>query len=116
MLIRFQEWLYRSRRKLATGAVGVITMLFALQVVLGDNGMLTYMKKRAEYRKLLEENAAIQRENERLAQQIKALKTDPQAIEKEAREHLKYARPGEVVYTLPEPRRPPAQPQSAQKK
>jgi cell division protein FtsB len=32
---------------------------------------------------------------------IESLKSDPKAIEKEAREQLRYARPGEVVYTLP---------------
>jgi len=36
-----------------------------------------------------------------MEQEIKALKTDPKAIEKEARERLHYTRPGEVVFALP---------------
>jgi len=35
-----------------------------------------------------------------MEQEIKALKNDPKTIEKEARERLRYARPGEVVYTF----------------
>jgi cell division protein FtsB len=34
------------------------------------------------------------------------LQADPKAIEKEAREQLHYARPGEVVYVEPSPVRP----------
>jgi cell division protein FtsB len=36
--------------------------------------------------------------------------SDPDAIEHEAREKLHYARPGEVIYTLPEPPPQAAQP------
>jgi cell division protein FtsB len=32
---------------------------------------------------------------------IEHLKSDPDAIEREAREKLHYAKPGEVIYTLP---------------
>jgi len=43
----------------------------------------------------------IQEENDRYVQQIKELKTDPKAIEREAREQMHYTRPGEVVYVRP---------------
>jgi cell division protein FtsB len=52
----------------------------------------------------------MQQQNSILEKQIKALKSDPQAIEKEARESLHYARPGEVVYTLPPAARPASPP------
>lgn len=92
--------LHRWRRKLATGGVGLLACLLALHVVLGANGMLAYHKKRTEYRDLQQQIDSIQQENERLSSQIKALKTDPKAIEKEAREQFRYARPGEVVFVL----------------
>ena len=101
------DWLYRSRRKLATAGVALLACLLAVHVVAGANGLFPYQQKRAEYRKLEKEFDQLQIENERLAKQIESLKSDPQAIEKEAREQLRYARPGEVVYTLPNP--PPAQ-------
>jgi cell division protein FtsB len=101
------DWLYRSRRKLATAGVALLACLLAAHVFAGPNGLFPYQQKRAEYRKLEKEVEQLQVENERLAKQIESLKSDPQAIEKEAREQLRYARPGEVVYTLPNP--PPAQ-------
>jgi len=97
------DWLYRSRRKLATAGVALLTCLLAAHVFAGPNGLFPYQQKRAEYRKLEKEVQQLQGENERLAKQIESLKSDPQAIEKEAREQLRYARPGEVVYTLPNP-------------
>ena len=45
--------------------------------------------------------AAADQENARLRVRVEKLKSDPDAIEREAREKLHYARPGEVIYTLP---------------
>ena len=45
----------------------------------------------------------MQQENERYTQQIQGLKTDQKAIEKEAREQMGYAKPGEYVYVPPAP-------------
>jgi len=104
---RATEWFLRSRRKLATAGVALLACLLAVHVVAGPNGLFPYQQKRVEYRKLEKEVQQLQVENERLAKQIESLKSDPQAVEKEAREQLRYARPGEVVYTLPNP--PPAQ-------
>jgi cell division protein FtsB len=50
----------------------------------------------------------LQQENEAYTQEIKALQSDPKAIEKEAREQLHYTRPGEVVYVEPAPTPKPA--------
>ena len=101
-----QQWLYRSRRRLATAAVGLLACIIAYHAVFGPNGMVVYEKKKSEFRQLQRDNDAMQRENERLQQQIKALKSDPATIEKEAREQLRYTRPGEMVYILPEQAKP----------
>lgn len=95
------QWFHRTRRKLATAAVGVLACLLGYHVVFGANGLMVYEQKRSEYRQLEEQNRVIQQQNQELERQIKALKTDPQAIEKEAREQLHYVRSGEVVYTVP---------------
>lgn len=95
------EWLYRSRRRLATSGVGLLAALLAYHVVFGHNGMVAYQQKRAEYKQLEQQIQQLQGENGQLSDRIKALKSDPQAIEKEAREQLRYTRPGEVVYVLP---------------
>jgi cell division protein FtsB len=101
------SWLYSFRRRLGTVAVGMITVWLFIHVMFGANGMVVYKQKRAEYRNLQKELGSLQKENERYNQQIKALKTDSEAIEKEAREQLHYVRPGEVVYVAPAP--PPPQ-------
>ena len=67
----------------------------------GANGMVVYKQKRAEYQELRKRIVQAQQENDRYAQQIQGLKSDQTAIEKEAREQLGYARPGEVVYVQP---------------
>jgi cell division protein FtsB len=50
----------------------------------------------------------LQKENEESANRIKALKSDPRTIEKEARTQFGYTRPGEVIYVSPvPPQKPP---------
>lgn len=95
------ERLYRSRRKAATCGVVVLTSLVAWHVVFGANGLLVYAQKRKEQRELQTQIESLQRQNDLLDKRIKGLKTDPQTIEKEAREKFGYARPGEIIYTLP---------------
>ncbi|MGH9505198.1 MAG: FtsB family cell division protein [Terriglobales bacterium] len=100
-------WLYHSRRRLATVGVAVATVWLFLHVMFGANGMVVYRQKSAEYQALRHEIDLLQKENDHYTAQINALQTDPKTIEKEAREQLHYARPGEVVYVSPAP--PPIQ-------
>jgi cell division protein FtsB len=99
--------LYRARRRLATSGVALVTVWLFLHVMFGANGMVVYRQKRAEYQSLSHEIDDLQKENDRYTTQIKALQTDPETIEKEAREQLHYTRPGEVVFVSPAP--PPVQ-------
>ena len=104
------ELLYRIRRQLATAAVGALTVWLFVHVMFSANGMVAYKEKRAEIEMLRKEVNGLQSENDTYTQQIKALKSDPKAIEKEAREQLHYARPGEVVYVAPPPAVAPSKP------
>ena len=56
---------------------------------------------------LQNEVGRLQVENDQQVEQIKSLKSDPAAIEKEAREQLRYARPGEIILVAPDPPRKP---------
>ena len=85
----------------------MLTGWLFLHVMFGANGMVVYRQKRAEYQSLRREIDLLQKESEHYTEQINALQTDPKTIEKEAREQLHYARPGEVVYVAPAP--PPIQ-------
>jgi cell division protein FtsB len=97
---------YSERRRLATGGVVVLTAWLFLHVMFGANGMVIYRSKRAERQKLQADIQKLQKENDLYGERIQGLQADPKAIEKEAREQLHYARPGEVVYVEPSPVRP----------
>jgi cell division protein FtsB len=102
----FLSAVYGPRRRLATGGVILLTGWMFLHVMFGANGMVVYKTKRADYQKLQSQIGELQKENDQYAQKIRALQSDPKTIEKEAREQLHYAKPGEVVYVDPEPSRP----------
>ena len=101
---------YALRRRIATVVVTVLAGLLFVHVVLGANGMVIYKQKRAEYQSLRKQIDHVQQENDRYTQQITGLKSDEKAIEKEAREQMGYAKPGEYVYVSPAPAKvaPPA--------
>jgi len=103
LLLRAGAWLFGARRKLATAGMSLLVVMLAYHVVFGANGMVAYRHKRAENHKLQQDILRLEQENGRISQRVRELKTDPKAIEREAREQLKYARPGEVVYVAPEP-------------
>jgi len=73
----------------------------------GANGMVIYRQKHAEMQALESDVERLQKENNQYADRIKSLKSDPAAIEKEAREQLHYTRQGEIVYVAPEPPQKP---------
>jgi len=104
--------IHEARAKVATAAVVVVMAVLGYHAIFGANGLLMYQKKRQMSRELATQNQSLNQENEALEQQIKGLKSDPKMIEKEARERLRYARPGEVIYTIPAP---PAQTPSPRK-
>jgi cell division protein FtsB len=100
---------FERRRKIATGGVAILAIWFFAHLFFGSNGMVTYTNKRSENNHLQEQINDLQKENDRLQGRVNSLKTDPGAIEKEAREHLHYAKPGEVIYVTPEPITPKQQ-------
>jgi len=99
ILARAVQALYRMRRRIATGAVIAVALIFGYRAIFGENGVNVYEQRRAEDRAVRKQIDELKQENERLQQQVKALRSDPDAIEHEARERLHYARPGEVIWT-----------------
>jgi cell division protein FtsB len=88
------------RRKAVT-LFGVI-LLIALVVgsLFGDRGILQLVSQRERAEVLARELDEMRMENQRLAQEIRALQADPRAIERLAREELGLARPGEKVFVI----------------
>ena len=87
--------------RIALVVFGVLIIATLLLAVFNDHGLL---KVRAQQQKLTGVEAdvnKIQAENKALSQEIQALRTDPTAIEKLAREELRLVKPGEVVLITP---------------
>ncbi len=106
-LHQFGEALLRRRSWIATSAFGMVAALLLNYAIFSPNGWMNYRQKKAEYQRLQLEMQRLNEENQRLDQEIQALKTDPRAIEREAREQFRYARPGEVIYAVPQRSTPP---------
>ena len=98
--------IYALRRRIATIAVTVLTVSLFMHVMFGANGMIVYKQKRAEYEALRNQIVQVQQENDNYTRKVQGLKSDQKAIEKEAREQLGYAKPGEYVYVAPAPAKP----------
>jgi cell division protein FtsB len=108
---RALEFAQRAWRPAGTAVVVCVALLLMGHVVNGKNGLTAWRQKRMEDRQLRKEIDQLQQENAQLRQHVEQLKTDPDAIEREAREKLHYAKPNEVIVTLPP--RPKDQPQPA---
>jgi cell division protein FtsB len=88
--------------RIAAGVIGLLSIAMLLLAIFNDKGAL---QVRAQSQKLTTIQADIQKvehDNKQLGDEIKALKTNPAAIEKLAREELKLVKPGEVVIATPE--------------
>jgi cell division protein FtsB len=98
---RALEFAQRAWRPAGTGVVVCLALLLMGHVVNGKNGLTVWRLKRAEDQQLQKEINQLQQENAQLRQHVEQLKSDPDAIEREAREKLHYAKPNEVIVTLP---------------
>ena len=98
-----KEGAYLLRHKLAVAGVVGLLCVVTYYAIFSANGQVEFRQKRRESQDLERQIKALQQQNAGMEQEIKALKTDPKTIEKEARERLRYARPGEVVFTVSPP-------------
>lgn len=87
-----------------------LALLLTWHVVNGKHGLSVWQQKRVEDRQLRKEIDSLQQENARLRERVQKLRSDPHAIEREAREKLHYAKPGEIIYSLPPDPPPQNQP------
>jgi cell division protein FtsB len=99
--VRLYERSHVGWRKVATAAAGLLALAMGYHVIFGQNGITAYQQKRQDAQSLDRQLHSLQRENDLLKGHVDRLKSDPNAIEHQAREELHYTRPGEVIYTLP---------------
>jgi cell division protein FtsB len=79
------------------GVVGAVA-LAACAAVWDPQGIRKYWRLRTEVGRMQAENAQLAAENAALAREARGLRGDPAALERAAREELRFIRPGERVY------------------
>ena len=112
---RALEFAQRAWRPAGTAVAVVLALMLGWHVVNGKHGLSVWQQKRVEDNQLRKEIEQLEQENAHLRDRIVHLKSDPDAIEHEAREKLHYAKPGEVIYALPPDPKPQSQPAGAGK-
>jgi len=97
-----------TKARIAELTSAAVPTLIALLVgsFFGDRGVLQLMAQRKKADALQRELQGLRAENLRLADEIVALRSDPRAIERLAREELGLARQGETVFILREDQSP----------
>jgi len=85
------------------GAALSIVAALGYHVICGDHGFLALRREKQQFQTLQNEAAQLQQANERLQNQITALKSDPKTIEKRAREDSLMAKPGEIIIRYSDP-------------
>jgi cell division protein FtsB len=87
----------------------LVLALFALLVhdIFGTHGFIAMRRTQLEIEQVREQIGKVNEENKSLTEQVNSLKTDPKSIERIAREEMGLARPGEMIFKLPDsPKQP----------
>ena len=93
-------------RRNARNILGLALLALLVHDIFGTHGFIAMRRTQKEIEQIREEIGRINNENKSLADQVSSLKTDPKAIERIAREEMGLARPGELIYKLPDPAKP----------
>lgn len=109
----------KTLRRYTIVVLALLSVVMVVHEIFGRNGYLTLQRQKKEYSDLRRKIQTLSEENHHLEQKIKALKNNPEAIEKQARNQLHLVKPGELVYVLPGNKRtqsstPQPSPQRAQ--
>jgi len=91
--------------------LGLALLALFFHDVFGTHGFLAMVRTQKEIKQIREQIGKINAENKSLSNEVNALKTDPKAIERIAREDMGLARPGELIFKLPDSG-PPGVPQN----
>jgi cell division protein FtsB len=87
--------------------LGLFVLALVVHDVFGAHGFIAMRRTQNEIERVRKDIDRLNSENIQLGQKVRALKTDPHAIEQIAREELQRAKPGEVIIRIPQ--LPPAQ-------
>ena len=107
---RALNWVEHGWRPAGTAIAVILALLLMWHVVNGKNGLTVWHQKRAEDKQLQQEIKQLEQENAQLHEHVDRLRSDPDAIEHEAREKLHYAKPNEVIVVVPAEHKDQTQP------
>jgi cell division protein FtsB len=79
----------------------LLLMALVAHVLFGEHGFLAMRRAQKEVEKLRQEIVQLNADNKLLSEEIQALKTDPQLIERIARQEMGLAKRGELIFKLP---------------
>ena len=99
--ITFVTQMREFLRRNASLFLAAALVLLLLQDVFGTHGVLAMRRAQKEAAHVQQEIDRVNAENRELQDKVKALKSDPQAIERIAREEMGLARPGEYIFKIP---------------
>jgi cell division protein FtsB len=86
----------------ARSILGFAVFLLAIHDLFGSHGLLAMRRTQNQIQELHGEIDRLNKENASLTNQVQALRTDPKAVERIAREEMGLARPGEMIFKLPD--------------
>ena len=88
--------------RIALGVFGLLTVAMLLLAVFNDKGLIEVRAQAKKLSTIESEISKLDTENKQLSSDIQGLRSNPNAIEKIAREELKLVKPGEIVLVTPE--------------
>lgn len=89
-------------RKHSMQILGVALFALFIHDVFGPHGFVAMRRTQREIEEIRMQIGSLNEENKFLADQVNSLKSDPRAIEHIAREEMGLARPGEIIFKLPD--------------
>jgi cell division protein FtsB len=95
---------FESSALYRNGILVLLLLSIALIVhnIFGQNGYLALRRQRKELQTIQQQLLQLKQENDELDKENRELKSNPDAIERKAREDMHLVKPGEKIYTLPE--------------
>lgn len=93
-------------RQYGSGLLGLLLLVMLVHNIFGTHGFLAMRRTQNEIKKVKADLDQLTKDNAKLEQETKDLKSDPRLIEKIARDDLGLARPGEIIIRIPEEQQP----------